>query len=121
MSYLFKSHRGRVIKNQNLSSPDRGIALAAILPSQPTSQWISAVRVQIAVKMNRIAKVISTMHIALHKSPVSVPSRALTSRDSHRGLQKYIASQTCIARCGELRSEVPKSPFFKAFYHMLCV
>ena len=43
------------------------------------------------------------MHIALHKLLVSVPSRALTSRDSHRGLQKYIASQTCIARFGELR------------------
>ena len=69
-----------------LSSPHRGIALAAMLPSRSTLQWISAVRVQIAVKMHRIAKVVSAMHIALHKSLVSVPSRAVTLRDSHRGL-----------------------------------
>ena len=89
-----------------LSSPHRGIALAAIPPSRPTSQCISTMRVQIAVNMHRIAKVVSALHIALHKSPVFntvlVPSRALTSRDSHRGLQKYIASQTCIARFGEV-------------------
>ena len=52
--------------------------------------------------MHRIAKLVSAMHIALHTSLVSVPSKALKSRDSHRGLQKYIASQTCIARFGEL-------------------
>ena len=45
-------------------------------------------RVQIAVKMHRIAEAVSAMHIALHKPLVSVPSRALTSRDSHRGLQR---------------------------------
>ena len=47
----------------------------------------------------------SAMHIALHKSLVLVPSTVLQSRDSHHGLQKHIASQTCIARFGELRSK----------------
>ena len=93
-----------------LSSPHRGIALAAMLPSQPTSPWVSAARVQIEMKIHRIAKVVSAMHIALHKSLVSVPFRALTSHDSYRGLQKYIASQTCIARFGEL-SSANNSPF----------
>ena len=47
-------------------------------------------------------------HIALHKSLGLVQSKALKSHDSHRGLLKYIASQTCIARFGELRpSEFP--------------
>ena len=43
-----------------------------------------------------------TSRFALHKSLVLVQSKALKSRDSHRGLLKYIASQTCIARFGEL-------------------
>ena len=42
------------------------------------------------------------MHIALQKSPLVALSKALESRDSHRGLQKHIASQICIARFGEL-------------------
>ena len=39
-----------------LSSPHRGIALAMMPASWPTSQWISAARVYIAVQMYRIAK-----------------------------------------------------------------
>ena len=38
--------------------PLQDIALAEMLASWPTSQWISAARAQIAVKMHRIAKVI---------------------------------------------------------------
>ena len=39
-----------------------------MLPSRTTLQWIFAERVQIAVKMHRIAKVVSAMRIALHTS-----------------------------------------------------
>ena len=42
------------------------------------------------------------MHIALHISLVLVHLETLKSRDSHRGLEKRIASQTCIARLGKL-------------------
>ena len=59
--------------------------------------------------LGRLPKVVSAMHISLHKSLVSVPSRALTSRDSHRGggakVHRIIASQTCIARFGELSAQ----------------
>ena len=64
----------------------RGIALAMMLVSWPTSQWISATRAQITVNMRRIARV--TLCNALHKLLVVVPSTALQSSDSHRGLQK---------------------------------
>ena len=48
----------QVHPNFGLSSPHRSIAIAMMLASWPTSQWISAARAQIAVKTHRIAKVI---------------------------------------------------------------
>ena len=75
---------------RTLSSPHRGIAIAVMLASWPTPQWISAARAQIAVKTHRIAKVI---FCNAHRTA----QITLTSRDSHRGLLKHIVSQTCIA------------------------
>ena len=77
-----------------------------LLASWPTSEWISAARAQIAIKLyhitNHIAKMIfwdvhRTAQIACYGSTQT----PLQSRDSHRGLQKYIAMRTGIARCGE--------------------
>ena len=93
---------------KNLSSPHRGIAIAVMLASWSTSQWISAVRAQIAGKCIASQRRFSATHIALHKSLALVQSKALKSRDSHRGLLKYIASQTCIARFGELGKKLGK-------------
>ena len=53
------------------------------------------------------------MHIALQKSLVTiwVLSKALESRDSHRGLQKHIPSQTCITRLHEHScGSTPRTP-----------
>ena len=60
-------------------------------------------RAQIALNMHRIAKVISAMHIALRTSLVLFPYKAQWSGDSHHGMQKHIASRTCIPRFCELR------------------
>ena len=56
---------------------------AVMLASWPSSQWISTARAQIAMKTHRIAKMISAMHIALHKSLVLVPSKVGCKRTSH--------------------------------------
>ena len=56
----------------------------------------SAARAKVTVKMHRMG------HRAAQKSLVLVPSKALKSRDAHRGLQRHSASQTCISRFGEL-------------------
>ena len=47
-------------------------------------------------------------HPPLFSTPpmASSESKALESRDSHRGLQKHIASQTCIARFGKLSAQI---------------
>ena len=74
--------------------------------SWPTSQWIFATRAQIAVNMHRMAKVISAMHTALHKSLLLVPSKALKSLDTHGGLRKHIALQTWIARLANWDSKI---------------
>ena len=71
-----------------LTSPHRGIALRMMLASWPTSQWISTVRGQIAVKRCIASqRWCSVMHIALHKLFVLVPSEAPTPHDSQHGLQ----------------------------------
>ena len=91
-----------------LSSPHRHIALAMMPASWPASQSNSATRAQIAANMHRIAKVI---FCDVRRTPqivclcnVLVPSKAPKSRNSQCGLYKHIASETCIARFGELSS-----------------
>ena len=50
------------------------------------------------VAVNLRSRRCSAMHIALHKLLVLVPSKTMKSRDSHRALQKHIASRTLAYR-----------------------
>ena len=52
------------------------------------------------------------MRIALHKLLVLVPSKALKSHESHRGLQKHLASQTCTRNLANLPQGTTASETF---------
>ena len=73
---MIRRRKQRANKQKQLSS-HRGIAIAAMPASWPTSQWITAARVQITVKTHCIAKVMfcdayRTAQIAF--GPIESPS-----------------------------------------------